>query len=197
MMSFAHSKPWQICNGKLPYTQIFWGESSPGLCEFLRPEFPDGNSNGSHALMWDTNHIVSLITQWPDIIRHSRHSNSYWNSVTWIGKSEYCMDLAALHLEPWTFLGFPTTTTQACACCSSPVHGNFDAIRTSQSSWTWIYIYISIQLHLCNRPSEGPWQGSHSAHMAFAAPEILYTVNISDLLNTQPVFRAFTSGNFA
>lgn len=142
MMSFAHSKPWQICNGKLPYTQIFWGESSPGLCEFLRPEFPDGNSNGSHALMWDTNHIVSLINQWPDIIRHSRHSNSYWNSVTWIGKSEYCMDLAALHLEPWTFLGFPTTTTQACACCSSPVHGNFDAIRTSQSSWTWIYIYI-------------------------------------------------------
>lgn len=37
----------------------------------------------------------------------------------------------------------------------------------------------------------------HTVPIAFAAPEILYTFNISDLLNIQPVFRVFTSENFA
>lgn len=50
---------------------------------------------------------------------------------------------------------------------------------------------------MCNKPSEGPWQKSHSVHMTFAAPEILYTFNISDLLNIELVFTTFATGNFA
>lgn len=41
-----------------------------------------------------------------------------------------------------------------------------------------------------------PGTGHTVPHMAFAAPEILYTFRFSDLLNIHPVFRAFTPGNF-